>query len=280
MSRGLGTMRKRREAEPSGQHPDEAIPGAVPSFVMHENSAKFSWASTEHGPGIRTDRLLEAMLKGLGEHGAATLGVMMPTWVALHPGTNHYGLRTIDQSALATLSWTLSALRTQLPDLRTFVSWKVFVSAAAPKIYLWEAFKPATAAEINLPAMLASFRTATTSRHHDAVVPTEEVLSVLGALLVRLDLTTDLTVLTTPCVMVGRPATKPDRAIRNERDKEFLDYLIRAAIRHCLKANGQHAIADLYMDATPEKDLPKRGRRSRTSSDAANQGRASANPMK
>ena len=82
-------------------------------------------------------------------------------------------------------------------------------------------------------------------------------------------MTDDVTVLWTPCALVGQPATvDPDDLQRDQerRDKEFIDFLVKQAMTTWFRENGRPEIAKLYArDAAREPAPPpvKHGRKPR-----------------
>jgi hypothetical protein len=110
---------------------------------------------------------------------------------------------------------------------------------------------------------------ATAAAEDSAVLASDDVLSLVGALLLRTGLTDDVTVLRTPCALVGQPATSDPGELRRDkerRDKELIDFLVRQAMATWFRENGRPEIAKLYArDAASEPSPPpvKRGRKPR-----------------
>jgi len=150
-------------------------------------------------------------------------------------------------------------LRARVSHLRGFVQWRPFVDAATPKLYLWEAFRPEAKKERDLSSTLARFIKATLADKHGNVFAEEEVLSLVGAVLLRSGLSDDITLLRTPGVLVGAPEPDEDgvRRDRERRDQELVGYLVKRALITWFKEHGQPhhaALVEAEIDAELKGD--------------------------
>lgn len=264
----------RRPAEPRPANAesmeDRTRPLDLRGFIVDPTSAHFDWASAECPKGVRLDRLVSAMVTELIDHRPVALGIMMPTWIPVtHKAAAACAARNLHRDGFLDLHTVFMALRAQVDQLRVFVHWRTFITASGPKLYLWEAFRSEQPAERDLSVLLADSMRAIAAPEPSAAVTTDDVLSLVGALLLRTALTDDVTVLRTPCALVGQPATSdPDELRRDKerRDKELIDFLVRQAMATWFRENGRPEIAKLYArDAASEPSPPpvKRGRKPR-----------------
>jgi hypothetical protein len=220
---------------PGQQHHDaeQSTKFDLRSYLVDPASTSFDWVSDDCPKGTRGDRLLAALEADLVALRPVTLGLMMPTWLPItHRSAATYDSRSTRGAPLLEINSILVALRARVNQLRAFVHWPSFVEAPPPKLYVWEALRPKQTADRDLPATLTRFIRATTAATHDAVVPDEEVLSLVGALLLRTGLSDDITVLRTPCALVGTPTPDEDemRRERERRNNELVTYLVRRAL--------------------------------------------------
>lgn len=239
-------------------------------FIVDPTSARFDWAAAECPNGVRLDRLVRAMVTEFAAHRPVALGIMMPTWIPVTPNAAAtYGARDLPRECLLHLNTVFTELRAHVDQLHVFVHWRAFITAPSPKLYVWEAFRPEQPAERDLSVLLANFMQATAAAEYSAVPASDDVLSLVGALLLRTALTDDVTVLRTPCALVGQPAVSdPDEIRRDQerRDKELIDFLVKQAMATWFRENGRPEIAKLYArDAASEPSPPpvKRGRKRR-----------------
>lgn len=232
------------------------------TFVVDPGSTHFDWASNDLVKGTRFDRLLNALENELVAHRPVALGVMTPTWIPItRKGAATYEACELDRTSLIDLNALFRDLRSRVGELRAFVRWREFVEAPSPKLYVWEACKRDMPADRRLPDVLAAFVKATTAEKHDAVVATEEVLSLVGALLLRAGLTNDTTVLCAPCVLVGQPAPDLEAMRRDQerREEEFIGALVKLAIEAWFKKQGRPSLGEVYASGLPTKP-PSRSR--------------------
>jgi hypothetical protein len=196
---------------------------------------------------------------------------MMSTWLPLTAkGANSCPARDFGTAALVDLSWLLSQLKQRLPSLRAFVRWKTFVDAPGPSLFVWEAHRPESK-DAQLATPLACFERAT---QQDEPEPMHDVLSVVGALLLRTGLTDDIEVLRTPCIHVGRPTpSEVERAEdRRRRDDEFICFLVRSAFKRWYLQHGMPEHAKIWDERLREPavgsatDVRRRRPRSRSRS--------------
>lgn len=232
------------------------------TFVVDPGSTHFDWASNDLEKETRLDRLVNALEMELVAHRPVALGIMTPTWIPItRKGAATYEARELDRTSLVDLNALFLDLRSRISELRAFVRWREFVEAPSPKLYVWEACRPKLPADRRLPDVLAAFVTATTAEKHGAVVATEGVLSLVGALLLGAGLTNDTSVLGAPCVLVGQPT--PDvKAIRRDqkrRDEEFVGALVKLAIKAWFKEHGRPELGEIYASDLPAKP-PTRSR--------------------
>lgn len=203
------------------------------AYVVDPASTNIAWASRDVASS-RADRLATAIGADIEKGLPITLGIMMPTWIPMNRrAASVYGSRNLESAALLDLFWLLSRLKALAPELRAFVRWKPFVEATGPKLFVWEAYRGGGESN-DLAKVLTTFVEATTARRHDAVVATEDVLSIVGAALVRLGMTDDIEIVRTPLILVGRPAPVVDDSSEDdqrERDKVFIEFLVKSALK-------------------------------------------------
>jgi hypothetical protein len=163
---------------------DRATQFGLRGFIVDPTSARFDWASARCPNGVRLDRLIQAMEPELSALRPVALGIMMPTWIPIaHRASAICEARDVPRAL--ELNTLFRELRARVDQLRVFVHWRTFVDAPTPKLYLWEAFGPEQATERDLSALLTSFAQATAVPEYGEAPATEDVLSLVGALLLR-----------------------------------------------------------------------------------------------
>jgi hypothetical protein len=208
------------------------------------------------------------MVTELIDRRPVALGIMMPTWIPVtHKAAAAYAARNLHRDGFLDLNTVFTELRAHVDQLRVFVHWRTFTAASGPKLYLWEAFRSEQPAERDLSVLLANSMRAIAAPEPSTAVATDDVLSLVGALLLRTALTDDVTIPRTPCALLGQPAASdPDELRRDQerRDKELIDFLVRQAMATWFRENGRPEIAKIYArDPAAIEPLPPRGKRGR-----------------
>jgi hypothetical protein len=75
-------------------------------------------------------------------------------------------------------------------------------------------------------------------------MPDRKVHSLIGAAMLRTTWTSDPTVLSKPCLVMG--ANAPADRSQQQRDDELISYLVKMGLSQWFKDRGRPAIAELY----------------------------------
>lgn len=188
-------------------------------------AGRFGWASfSDVGTNGGSDpaQMVVEVAKDLGRGVRVALGFECPLWMDLPSSAaeltkarNGEGNRPwsagAGAGALATglvqVTWILRELRSLAPTARAYLSWAEFEKAEAG-LYLWEAFVTGEAKakthEADAVVAVEAFRRALPNPEaHSAVKPKgTEVLSLIGAAMLRTGWADSAAVLSLPCIVL------------------------------------------------------------------------------
>ena len=188
------------------------------------SQGNFAWARhSEDGDvgGSEIGDLADAVAACLNEGRKVALGFEAPLFVPLPDEAANLGKAREGESkawsagagaqvlatALAQVSWLLARVRKSAPqDAKAFLEWKAF-SASSAGLFLWEALVTGKAkvGTHRGDALIAigAFQRALPDPAAHSLVRADRVLSLAGAALLRTGWSTDITVLSSPCVVLG-----------------------------------------------------------------------------
>lgn len=199
----------------------------------------FGWARLESDVGsMGCDRRIDQMVEHLATdiHAArpVALGFECPLWIPVPEASSELGMGRPNEGSpswssqtggcvlatgLAQVSWVLREVKVRVPEVRGFVKWADFMSAADYRTFLWEAFVSG-AAKADREASDSHTRDAETGARRFAefvddpvencreFVPTTPFLSLMGAMMIGAGWTDDGDLLRTAPLVVRAAAVE------------------------------------------------------------------------
>jgi hypothetical protein len=245
----------------------------------------FAWASSARAGDCHMETLIAAIAEDFAASRAVALGFESPLWVPMADDPEQLtcarrgeGSRSWSAGAgcgalatgLVQSTWVLDRLRRAAPSAVAYLEWSSFAVASGPRLLIWEAFVSGKAKGIDhghdaAIAVDAFVRALPDPTSKVAVTPDRNVHSLIGAALLRTAWTSDPTVLSKPCLVLG--ANAPADRSQQERDDELVSYLVRMGLSQWFRDHGRPAIAELYARMAREprdsRDSPKGPRKRR-----------------
>ena len=224
----------------------------------------FAWASSARAGDRNMETLIAAITEDFVASRAVALGFESPLWIPMADDPDQLtcarrgeGNRSWSAGAgsgvlatgLAQSTWVLDQLRRAAPSANAHLDWSSFANGDGPRLLIWEAFVSGKTKGVDhghdaAIAVDAFVRALPDPTSKVAVTPDGNVHSLIGAVMIRTAWTSDPTVLSMPCLVIGASA-QPDRS-QQQRDDELISYLVKMGLSQWFKDHGRPMIAELY----------------------------------